>query len=109
MYPFLEFNFSTTGDFSSYKGNIAEEKEPSHDIFTHLILNIHIPHSLALTHIGHCWRSLGMSMMINHLMVSVMMAALWSLLNLMLSVFLPFLNVMMNSLLGWLACTRKWS
>ena len=39
-------------------------------------------------------------------MVSVMMAALWSLLNLMLSVFLPFLNVMMNSLFGWLACTR---
>ena len=38
-----------------------------------------------------------------------MMAALWSLLNLMLSVFLPFLNVMMNSLFGWLACTRTWS
>ena len=36
----------------------------------------------------------------NHLIVSVMMAARWSLLNLMLSVFFPFLNVMMNSLLG---------
>ena len=41
--------------------------------------------------------------LVSHLIVSVMMAALWSLLNLMLSVFLPFLNVMMNSLLGWLA------
>ena len=41
-----------------------------------------------------------MSMMINHLMVSVMMAALWSLLNLILSVFFPFLNVMINSLFG---------
>ena len=36
----------------------------------------------------------------NHLMVSVMMAALWSLLNRMLSVFFPFLKVMMNSLFG---------
>ena len=36
----------------------------------------------------------------NHLIVSVMMAALWSLLNRMLSVFFPFLKVMMNSLFG---------
>ena len=41
--------------------------------------------------------------MVDHLMVSVMIAARWSLLNRMLSVFFPFLNVMMNSLLGWLA------
>ena len=34
-------------------------------------------------------------------MASVIMQDLWSELNLILSVFLPFLNVMMNSLFGW--------
>ena len=40
-------------------------------------------------------------LILTHLMASVMMAARWSLENLMLSVFFaPFLKVIMNSLLG---------
>ena len=43
----------------------------------------------------------------SHFIASVMMAALWSELNLILSVFFPFLNVMMNSLLGCDAWKEK--
>ena len=43
----------------------------------------------------------------SHFIASVMIAALWSELNLILSVFFPFLNVMMNSLLGCDAWKEK--
>ena len=99
-------NLSRNLDVQFDQGQRCKQSPPSqlHTLVLHLYLSNsatiiqphrHFPPSEKI------WNTT--QVMVDHLMVSVMIAARWSLLNRMLSVFFPFLNVMMNSLLGWLA------